>query len=403
MAKSGNAFNTGRGKAFAATGERAAKADRATELVKSNAASKPAASPELVWDKRAMTALLNAVRAESFGELTLNPAQDAGFLGRLVARVRSASFSPTDSQICLKLFEWHAAFGGSPEAFEKCEMSVQRTDAAKRHEGIWASQAASVSRSAVGIDDSQVKRVPRLSYQAASETPASPARASAFRTSACRTSAAPSSSPDTSPAAHALPVAASAKGKKRPSAAANVTATDSVHGKSKGNADAGENVNDESVEEETTNSRRTRRKLLPANAADHADKSSSPQSPENTTGAGISSTHATPSQQTLASGARDAASRAPTAEKGGKELYHPLSLHSRTAQSAAADAQRGSSSRSASAASARQVASGGGGKPVASRRLALAAVSSSSAAPQDPEAGKQKKMAPTAPLRACLP
>ena len=379
MAKSGNAFNTGRGKAFAAAGERAAKADRATELVKSNAASKPAASPELVWDKRAMTALLNAVRAESFGELTLNPAQDAGFLGRLVSRVRSASFSPTDSQICLKLFEWHAAFGGSPEAFEKCEMSVQRTDAAKRHEGIWASQAASVSRSAVGIDDSQVKRVPRLSYQAASETPASPARASAFRTSA-----APSRSLDTPPAAHALPIAASAKGKKRPSAAANVTATDSGHGKSKEKADAGESVNDESVEEETTNSRRTRRKLLPAKAADHAENSSSPQSPENAKGAGISSTHATPSQQT-------SASRAPTAEKGGKELYHPLSLHSRTAHSAAADAQRGSSSRSASAASARQVASGGGGKPVASRRLALAAVSSSSAAPQDPEAGKQKK------------
>jgi len=389
MAKSGNAFNTGRGKAFAAAGERAAKADRATELVKSYAASKPAASPDLVWDKRAMTALLNAVRAESFGELTLNPAQDAGFLGRLVARVRSANFSPTDSQICLKLFEWHAAFGGSPEAFEKCEMSVQRTDAAKRHEGIWASQAASVSRSAVGIDDSQVKRVPRLSYQAASETPASPARASAFRTSA-----APSRSPDNPPAAHALPVAASAKGNKRPSAAANVTATDSGHGKSKGKADAGENVNDESVEEETTNSRRTRRKLLPANAADHADKSSSPQSPENSKGAGISSTHATPSQQTSASGARDAASRAPTAEKGGKELYHPLSLHSRTAHSAAADAQRGSSSRSASAASARQGASGGGGKPVASRRLALATLSSSSAAPQDPEAGKKKKWLP---------
>jgi hypothetical protein len=78
----------------------------------------------VVWDKRACTRLLNAVRAESFGEITLNPGQDEGYLQRLHLRVRSPDFWPTNAMICLKLNAWLNTFGETPEAFAKCEMSV---------------------------------------------------------------------------------------------------------------------------------------------------------------------------------------------------------------------------------------------------------------------------------------
>jgi len=161
--------------AGATSAKRAAQFGKGGKAARADAAPAP---PVLQWDKHAMMALLNAVRAESFGEVTLNPSQDDGYLARLVARVRTASFAPTDAQVCLKLFEWRASYGDSQEAFEKCEMSVQRSEAAKRHEKIWASQ--DVSRSSVGEHSSQVKRVARASYA----VPPSPTkRMSAFASS----------------------------------------------------------------------------------------------------------------------------------------------------------------------------------------------------------------------------
>ena len=271
------------GKAGALAGK-PAKADA------SKCAAAAAAAPELVWDKKAMSGLLNAVRAESFGEVTLNPAQDPGYLGRLTARVSSTAFKPTDSQICIKLMEWNMTFGGSQEAFEKCEMSVQRSDAAKRHENIWASQAASVSRSAVGDHESKVQRVPRLSYQDTPAAQSSPARASAFSKGAGKEAGKEAGVakdvPSTPASARPLPAAASSKGKKR-SSSKDAASTDSAKkdkqkGKEREKTEMElSEVDDESEEEDNTKGRRTRRKLLYEDLTTPAASAAKPYHPLN--------------------------------------------------------------------------------------------------------------------------
>ena len=234
--------------AGAASAKRAAQPGKGGNAARADAAPAP---PVLQWDKHAMMALLNAVRAESFGEVTLNPSQDDGYLARLVARVRTPAFAPTDAQVCLQLFAWRAQYGDSQEAFEKCEMSVQRSEAAKRHEKIWASQ--DVSRSSVGEHSSQVKRVARASYAA----PPSPTkRMSAFASSGSPTT--PHAAPRPEPAPTHAP-------RKRKQGAA-------MRGKGKEMADQSDHEAGEDDGAEGLPEGRTRRKLSLDNVGDKKEK-----------------------------------------------------------------------------------------------------------------------------------
>ena len=357
MAKSG-AFaaspgKTRRAKATVGNGA-AAKAKYGKKAAARKGCSSPMQPPALVWDKGAMKSLLNAVRAECLGEVTLNPVQDGGYLSRLVARVKAPTFQPTDGQISMKLFEWLTTYGGDQEAFEKCEMAVHRTDAAKRHEGIWASQAASVSRSAVGDDETRVKRVPRLSFKAAphhSPTPAFDEPATASQTPPL--------------AARCLPSSTVAKGKKRSPAEGDGS------GKGKEPAEEGGQMDDK------TSERRTRRKLVP----EYPGEGSAAASPEKSQEKGAAAdANETPSP-------RAAASRAATAEKKKKS---PLTDAAKA--SAHCGGEGGGSSARSHASAAGALRLGGGGssfKAGASRRLAWAAAGRSAASPSslDPTAG----------------
>ena len=398
------------GKAAGASGKAAGAAGKAAGAAGKVAGAAAAAAPALQWDKRAMTRLLNAVRAESFGEVTLNPTQDEGYLGRLEARVRTADFRPTNAQLCLKLFEWFGTFGGSPEAFEKCEMSVLRSDAGKRHEGIWASQVqvAPAGGYAGGADDAQQKRVPRLSFQAAPAS--SPARplGSAFR----RDSAAAEPESRAKPrAVQPAAVGAEPKGKKRaaPASAGAADADDAADaapdsgkggaagrlGKGKGKkresgkdvADDEGEVQDESDEDDTPAGRRTRRRLLPEYPGPGAAATSGKAAAGERSARGA---HDTPSPH-------KAASRAPTAEKLTKASSTDKGAQKGVAHSGSA--QEGSSSRPQSSAARKSPgeagsrttaaagpSSGSSAKGGAARRLAWAATSRNSA-PVDPNAG----------------
>jgi len=342
-----------------------AKAGSKPDAGKTGAVSAPQA---LVWDKPTMKSLLYAVRAECLGEVTLSPMQDDGYLGRIVARVRTPAFKPTDSHLCLKLAEWHDQFGGSQEAFESCEMFVQRSDAGKRHEGSWASQAASVSRSAVGDNSTAIKRVPRLSFQGPAAAMQSPKRKNSVFSSHKATPAdAPVADEPTSqtmlPAAR--PVLAGAKGKKQKAA---------DEGKGKQPADEtsqADEPGDESESEDNQHGRRTRRKLLddyPNDGGKRPVKNAKAKQPA------VALYHPlTPASQ---ADKDKAASCANTAENSKKSSRGAHSNDGCT------------SSRSAPAAAR----SGGGGsvssgaKPGAARRLAWAATANSSA-PADPNAG----------------
>lgn len=307
--------------------------------------------PALVWDKSAMNSLLNAVRAECLGEVTLNPVQDGGYLSRLVARVKSPAFQPTDGQISMKLFEWHATYGGDQEAFERCEMAVQRTDAAKRHEDIWASQAASVSRSAVGENEAQVKRVPRLNFQDRASTLASNDAAPASQT--------------TPSAARRLSGAGTTKVKKR------TTVEDAAKGNGKEAATQGEfDAGDQA------SGRRTRRKLLPEYPSEGC--AASPQDPKGK-GAALDANE-TPSPEAPAS-------RAQTAEKKTSRLSDPLkaSAHCDDAEGSASSRSR---SRNSVAGTSRPGSGSGSFKAGTSRRLAWA-TAGRGAAEVDPNTGVQ--------------
>ena len=67
------AFAGAEGKGKGARGRPAGKAAAAA----GKAGGGAAAAPELLWDRRAMTRLLNAVRAESFGDVRRRRAQTA--------------------------------------------------------------------------------------------------------------------------------------------------------------------------------------------------------------------------------------------------------------------------------------------------------------------------------------
>lgn len=83
------------------------------------------------WNRRRCMLLCDAVRAESIGDLTLDPApeDDDDYLDRLADRINGM----TVDDIKAKLSEWHTQFGSGEADFERCEELLGQSESAAKH------------------------------------------------------------------------------------------------------------------------------------------------------------------------------------------------------------------------------------------------------------------------------